>query len=249
LAGSTRRVEVTNLTSQLAAINLAGPHSRDVIARLTGLDVSREGMPYLAAVEGEVAGVPAIVLRIGFVGELGYEIHVPADYAAHVWDRLVEAGRDVGIRPFGVEAQRVLRLEKQHPIVGQDTDALSNPVEAGLGWLVKPDKHDWIGRDAVAALGARAEAQVLAGFEMVGTAVPAEGSAVVRDGRAVGRVTSAKWSPTLGKPIGLAWLPAGDAADGAELTVRLGAGRDGASAPALVRRRPFYDPEGERLRS
>ena len=118
------------------------------MARVTALDVSREAMPYLAAVEGPVAGIPAIILRIGFVGEVGYEIHVPADYGAHLWDALMDAGRELGLRPFGVEAQRVLRLEKQHAIVGQDTDALSNPIEAGMGWLVKADKPDFIGRDA-----------------------------------------------------------------------------------------------------
>ena len=108
--------------------------------RVTALDVSREAMPYLAAVEGDVAGVPAIILRIGFVGEVGYEIHVPADYGTHLWDALMDAGRDLGLRPFGVEAQRVLRLEKQHAIVGQDTDALSNPVEAGHG-LARQDRQ------------------------------------------------------------------------------------------------------------
>ena len=91
LAGSGRRVIVTNVTSELAAMNLAGPRARDVLAGLTDLDLSPSAMPYLSAVEGTVAGVPAIILRIGFVGELGYEIHVPADYGAHVWQALIAA--------------------------------------------------------------------------------------------------------------------------------------------------------------
>jgi sarcosine oxidase subunit alpha len=249
LAASDRRVDVTNVTARYAAMNLAGPRARDVLAGLTDVDVSADGLRYLDAREGLVAGVPCLLLRIGFVGELAYEIHVPADRAAHVWDALMVAGAGHGIRPFGVEAQRVLRLEKQHAIVGQDTDALSDPRGASMAWLIKGDRPDFIGRDALAASAATGPREVLTGFEMIGTAVPAEGAAVVRDGRAVGRVTSSKWSPTLERAIGLAWLPVEDAVEDHPITVRLGTGREGASAPAVVRTRPFYDPAGERVRS
>ncbi len=249
LAASDRRVDVTNVTARYAAMNLAGPRSRDVLSRLTDLDVSPEGLRYLDARDGVVAGVPAVLLRIGFVGELAYELHVPADRAAHVWDALMVAGAEFGIAPFGVEAQRVLRLEKQHAIVGQDTDALSDPRAASMGWLIKADRPDFIGRDVIAALDGRGLQDVLTGFEMIGTAVPAEGAAIVRDGRPVGRVTSSKWSPTLGKAIGLAWLPAEDVVENQPIVIRLGVGRTGATAPAVVRTAPFYDPAGERVRS
>jgi sarcosine oxidase subunit alpha len=249
LAASDRRVDVTNVTARFAAINLAGPRARDVLVRLTDLDVSPKELRYLDAREGLVAGVRAIILRIGFVGELAYEIHIPADQAGHVWDALTSVGGEFGIRPFGVEAQRVLRLEKLHAIVGQDTDALSDPRGASMGRLIKADRPDFIGRDAIAALEERGLRDVLTGFEMVGTAMPAEGAAVVRDGRPVGRVTSSKWSPTLGKAVGLAWLPAEDAIDDRSITVRLGTGREGSTAMAVVRTSPFYDPAGERVRS
>lgn len=249
LATSDRRVDVTNVTARFAAMNLAGPRARDVLARMTDLDVSPEGLRYLDAREGLVAGVPAVVLRIGFVGELAYELHAPADRGAHLWDALMAAGAEFGIRPFGVEAQRVLRLEKQHAIVGQDTDALSDPRGASMSWLIKADRPDFIGRDAIAAMAERGPRDVLTGFQMIGRAVPAEGAAVVRDGRPVGRVTSSKWSPTLAKAIGLAWLPAEDAVEGRQITVRLGTGREGSTAPAIVRTAPFYDPDGERVRS
>ncbi len=249
LATSDRRVDVTNVTARFAAINLAGPRARDVLARLTDLDVSPDGLRYLDAREGLVADVQTVILRIGFVGELAYELHAPADQAAHLWDALMAAGAEFGIRPFGVEAQRVLRLEKQHAIVGQDTDALSDPRGASMGWLIKADRPDFIGRDAIAALAERGPRDVLTGFEMIGTAVPAEGAAVVRDGRPIGRVTSSKWSPTLGRAIGLAWLPAEDAVEDRPITIRLGTGRKGSTAPAVVRTKPFYDPAGERVRS
>ncbi len=248
LAGSSRGVQVTNITSQYAAVNLAGPRAREVMARLTPMDVSAKAMPYLAAVEGDVAGVPAVILRIGFVGEMGYEIHVPADYGAHLWDAVMDAGRDVGIKPFGIEAQRVLRLEKQHLIVGQDTDALSEPAGSGLGWLVKADKPDFIGRDAIAAAAVRGPGDALVGFEVTGQGIPAEGAAIVHEGRVIGRVTSCKWSPTLGKAIGMGWVPAAQAAEDRQLVIRLGVGTSGLTTTGKVRTKPFYDPDGARLR-
>jgi len=249
LAASDRRVDVTNVTARYAAMNLAGPRARDVLASLTDVDVSPDGLRYLDAREGLVAGVPTVILRIGFVGELAYELHAPADRAVHLWDALLAAGADAGIVPFGVEAQRVLRLEKQHAIVGQDTDALSDPRGAAMSWLIKGDRPDFIGRDTLAALAEHGLRDVLTGFEMIGTAVPVEGAAVVLDGKPIGRVTSSKWSPTLDRAIGLAWVPADLAVEDQALTIRLGTGREGASAPAVVRTRPFYDPAGERVRS
>lgn len=249
LAASDRRVDVTNVTARYAAMNLAGPRARDVLASLTDVDVSPDGLRYLDAREGLVAGVPTAILRIGFVGELAYELHAPADRAVHLWDALLAAGADAGIVPFGVEAQRVLRLEKQHAIVGQDTDALSDPRGAAMSWLIKGDRPDFIGRDTLAALAEHGLRDVLTGFEMIGTAVPAEGAAVVLGGKPIGRVTSSKWSPTLDRAIGLAWVPADLAVEDQALTIRLGTGREGASAPAVVRTRPFYDPAGERVRS
>jgi sarcosine oxidase subunit alpha len=251
LAGGPRRVGIADVTSQYAAVNLAGPNARAIMARVTSLDVSREAMPYLAAAQGDVAGIPAIILRIGFVGEVGYEIHVPADYGSHLWDALMDAGRDLGLRPFGVEAQRVLRLEKQHAIVGQDTDALSNPIEAGMGWVVKADKPDFIGRDASLAVEARGARMILTGIEIVGTDLPAEGSSILREGTtsAIGRITSAKWSPTLERGIALGWVDAADATDGNRVTIRMGVGKAGATTVGRIRTQPFYDPTGERLRA
>jgi sarcosine oxidase subunit alpha len=141
----------------------------------------------------------------------------------------------------------VLRLEKQHAIVGHDTDALTSPFEAGLGWTVRLDKPDFLGRDALAAARARAPRQRLVGFELAGDGpVPGEGAAVVAGGRPIGRVTSAKWSAHLRRAIGLAWLPAAQARDGATFEVRVDGG---ATRTATVVTRPFYDPEGARQRT
>jgi len=187
-------VRVLNLTGAYAAVNLAGPASRDVMRSLTDADVSGEAVPYLSATTMDVAGVPALVLRIGFVGELGYEIHVPSMYGEHVWDEVMAAGEPHGIRPFGLEAQRILRLEKQHILVGQDTDAESDPFEVGLGWTVKSDKDDFLGKRGLEGLDVEAPGERLVGFTCAGTWVPPEGASVVHDGVWVGRVTSARAS-------------------------------------------------------
>jgi sarcosine oxidase subunit alpha len=239
------QVEIVDLTGALAAVNVAGPHSRELLGRLTGLDVSNEGLKYLDAKRGEVAGVPCLILRIGFVGELGYELHTASPYGEHLWDAILEAGRDLGCRPFGVEPQRILRLEKQHIIVGQDTDSESNPLDAGMPWVVKLDKDDFVGKWSLEHAQARGPREQLVGFVMANGAVPLEGSQVVVDGRPSGRVTSARWSRVLGRAIGLAWLPPELAREGAELTIRV----DSRLEPATVSLRPSFDPDGTRQRS
>lgn len=232
-------VDVVNVTGALAALNLAGPRAREALATLTGADVSAEAFRYLDAKQIEVAGVRALALRIGFVGELGYELHFASAAGEHVWDALVGAGA----RPFGLEPQRVLRLEKQHVIVGQDTDTESNLVGAGMAWLPKLDKDDFVGKWALEHIGERGVAERLVGFQM--DVLPLEGAQIIRDGRPVGRVTSARASAVVGGVIGLAWVPPELAVEDAELQVQV----DGAPRIGRVRLKPFYDPEGERMRA
>jgi sarcosine oxidase subunit alpha len=232
-------VDVVNVTGALAALNLAGPRAREALATLTDADVSAGAFRYLDAKQIDVAGVRALALRIGFVGELGYELHVASPAAEQVWDALVGAGA----RPFGLEPQRVLRLEKQHVIVGQDTDSESNLLGAGMSWLPKLDKDDFVGKWALEHMAERGLAERLVGFRM--DVLPLEGAQVVRDGRPVGRVTSARRSALVGGVVGLAWVPPELAVEDAELHVQV----DGAPRPGRVRLKPFYDPEGERMRA
>ncbi|MDQ2741715.1 MAG: 2Fe-2S iron-sulfur cluster-binding protein [Chloroflexota bacterium] len=255
MEGTEMCAHVTNLTSGFAALNLAGPASRDVLAKVTDLDISARGLPYLRAAEGDVAGIPAVILRIGFVGELGYEMHVPAEYGEYLWDILMEAGKEFGIVPFGVEAQRTLRLEKGHIIVTQDTDALSTPLEANMSWAVKFDKGDFIGKTSLSHLRDEGLSQALVGFQMPASPVtgrldtsriPDEGAQIVRqDGYPVGRVTSARYSPALGMVIGLAWVPSALSKEGSELRVQL----NGHTESARVVPIPFYDASGARMKS
>jgi sarcosine oxidase subunit alpha len=236
---------ITDLTQGVGAMNLAGPRSRDVLTRLTDLDCSPDSFKYLDARHADVAGVPCMLLRIGFVGELGYEIHCPSVNAEHLWDAIVSAGAGVGLRPFGLEPQRVLRLQKLHVIVGQDTDSETTPYGAGMDWIVKLDKEqDFIGRWALE--NAADPAVRLVGFSTPGGELPTEGAAVLGSGGAAeGQVTSARRSAKLGQVIGLATVPAALAADGDQIWISDG----GRRIAATVTTKPFYDPEGAVLRS
>jgi sarcosine oxidase subunit alpha len=198
----------------------------------------------MRSARGDVAGVPTIFLRIGFVGETGWELHFPSEYGEHMWDALMEAGHEFGIAPFGVEAQRVLRLEKGHVIVNQDTDAVSNPMESDLGWAVRFDKEDFIGRAGLVAAEERGLKNKLVGFVMDDDVVPEDGVPVMTGSTPIGRVTSSRLSPTLGRGFGLAWVPVDMAEDGTIVQVRV----NGRPAPATIKTEPVYDSEGKRLR-
>ena len=238
-------VDVAGVTAAYAGINLAGPRARQVLERLDGdIDLSAKAFPYLACRTGTLAGIPVRLLRVGFVGELGYEIHCPASYGAALWDLLAEAGKPFGIRPFGVEAQRVLRLEKGHLIVGQDTDGLTFPQEAGMEWAIAGKKPFFVGQRAIAVQAARPLTRRLVGFTLPPDApLPEECCLVIRDGAIVGRVTSIARSAALGLTVGLAYVHPEDAEPGRRFTVKL---EDGGTVTPTVAPLPFYDPANAR---
>jgi sarcosine oxidase subunit alpha len=242
-------VHVTPVTTAYASMNVAGPQARHLMQRVTeDTDLSNEAFGYMHVRTGRVAGVGGCVLwRIGFTGELSYELHVPAGYGLHVWETLLEAGADLGVAAFGVEAQRILRLEKGHLIVGQDTDGLTRGFSAALDWAIKLDKDDFAGKPELAWQRAAGAGPRLVGLQPVdGAVVPEECSLIVTGDHIAGRITSSRMSPTLGRSVCLAQVEAGLAAPGTEVTVRLASGR-------LIRARvmpqlPHVDPGGERLR-
>jgi sarcosine oxidase subunit alpha len=239
-------VDVANVTAAYAAVNLAGPRTRGLLGTLeTDIDFSKEAFPYMAVRIGKLAGVPVRVLRVGFVGELGYEIHCPAQMGEALWDQLLEAGKPFGIRPFGVEAQRVLRLEKGHIIVGQDTDGLTHPAEAGMEWALAKKKPFYVGKRAIDMQMAKPQTRKLVGFTLAGAGspVPKECHLVIRNGDIAGRVTSCAYSPTLKKVIGLAYVPPDLTAEGARFKIRVDGG---AMVEAEVVPTPFYDPQNKR---
>jgi sarcosine oxidase, subunit alpha len=245
------QVAITPVTTAYASINVAGPASRELVRRLTEhVDLDPEAFPYMNVREGRIAGVDDCVLwRIGFTGELSYELHVPASYGLHVWEALLTAGEDLGAAPFGVEAQRILRLEQGHFIVGQDTDGLTRGFSAGLGPLVKLDKDDFLGQPELTWQQAVASG-LLSGPRLVGlqpldgAVVPDEASLIMEGSHIAGRITSSRMSPTLGRSVCLAQVESRLAGPGTLVTVRLPSGQDiqARITPQLA----HHDPEGTR---
>jgi sarcosine oxidase, subunit alpha len=238
---------LVNVTGHRAAFNFAGPSSRDILQGLTDVDLRDEAFPYLAVRSGNVAESAARLLRVGFVGELGYEIHVPASRGPEVWRALFAAGVPRGLRPFGVEAQRVLRLEKGHLIVGQDTDGLTDPNEANAMWAVAMKKPFFVGQRSLRILQARGPRQKLVGIELGPTApLPKECHLIIDKGAIAGRVTSVTHSRALNKSIGLAMLSPDLAQPGRDIQIRID---DGGMLAARVAATPFYDPKNLRQKA
>ncbi|HEY7381121.1 MAG TPA: glycine cleavage T C-terminal barrel domain-containing protein, partial [Gaiella sp.] len=238
-------VQLANLTGAVAAVNVAGPYARSLLERVADIDVSNEAFAYLDAKHCRVAGVPTLALRIGFVGELGYELHVPSAHGEYLWDTLLEQGAELRARPFGLEPQRILRLEKGHVIVGQDTDSESNLLEAAMPWIFKSDKPDFVGKWATEQVAERGLQWMLVGFVSPRGVVPLEGGQVVVDGRPAGRVTSVRRSAELGTVVGLAVVPSELAVEGGRFHVAV----DGRLERMDVHLGAFFDPDGERLRA
>jgi sarcosine oxidase subunit alpha len=242
-------VDVSNVTTAYCGVNLAGPYSRAILGLLCPQeDLSHSAFGYMRNRELKIAGVTAIAMRVGFLGELAYELHLPTSQALSVVDRLLQVGRAHGLVPIGVEAQRLLRLEKGHVIVGQDTDAVSIPMEVGLGWALPPDKPFFIGQRALSARAAKSPTRALVCWQSpVGAEwTVSEGHLVLQGDVIVGHITSVGRSATLGRTIGMAFAAPEAAAPGALITIKA---QDGVRLQAEVVTAPFYDPEGLRQKT
>jgi len=245
-------VWLTSVTEQWAVIAVQGPLARQVLAPLVqGIDLLPSSLPHMAVTEGRVAGAPALVFRVSFTGELGYEINVPADHGRSVWEAVCEAGAAAGITPYGTETMHVLRAEKGYIIVGQDTDGTATPLDAGLGWAVGRRKPDFVGKRSLE----RATMQSPDRRQLVGLrtrdagVVLEEGAQVTATAgqaapmKVIGHVTSSYASAALGHSVALAMVAGGRAREGATLYVPMAAGE----IPVTVTKPVFYDPEGARL--
>jgi aminomethyltransferase len=224
----------TNVSEQTALLAVQGPKAEALVARLADRDVTT--VRYYRFVRSAVAGVPAIVSRTGYTGEDGFELYIPARQAEALWHALMEAGRSSGLRPIGLGARDTLRLEMKFALYGNDIDRSTNPLEAGLGWVVKPGKGEFLGRAAIEALRGRGVARRLVGFEMVERAVPRHGYRILHQGEPVGAVTSGSFGPSVERGIGMGYVTTPLAGTGAELDVEI----RGQLQRARVVRTPFY---------
>jgi sarcosine oxidase subunit alpha len=228
------RVHVLDRTASVAAINVTGPLATTLLGRV-GLDTPPR---FLGHSRSTVADVPCQVMRLSFTGEASYELHHPVDRSVELWRALLTAGRDLGVRPHGLQALQGLRLEKGHVIIGIDTELDSTPRRLGLDWAVRMDKPWFVGRTSLERTARLPDQRRLHGFTMSGTA-PTEGSPIRSGGEIVGHVTASWASPLLGRVVMLGWQKRLPFADRVEID-----GRE-----AVVSTIPFFDPEGHRARA
>ncbi|MGH7390742.1 MAG: glycine cleavage system aminomethyltransferase GcvT [Candidatus Rokuibacteriota bacterium] len=221
-------------SAETGLVAVQGPRAEALVGRLTDRDVSAIGYYRFAA--GTVGGVATLVSRTGYTGEDGFELYVAAGETIRLWQALLDAGAAYGVGPTGLGARDTLRLEMRYALYGNDIDQTTNPLEAGLGWVVKPAKGEFIGREAVERVRAAGPGRRLCGLEMADRAIARHGYPVVKDARAAGVVTSGSYGPSVDKSIALAYVESALAAVGTELGVDV----RGQTRPARVVKTPFH---------
>jgi aminomethyltransferase len=220
-----------DVSDDIALLALQGPLAERILAPLT--DVDLPSVAYYHFAEGIVAGAPCIVSRTGYTGEDGFELYHDAQHAAQIWNALMGTGQ---VTPCGLGARDTLRLEAGLALYGNDIDDTFTPLEAGLGWLVKMEKGDFVGRDALARQKEQGIRRRLVGFTSTERAIPRHGYPVIYHGQPTDIVRSGAMSPTLGAPIGTTYLPPTGAEDGAALQFEV----RGKKVPGTVVKMPFY---------
>jgi len=198
-------VSLSDDSEEYAQIAIQGPKSQQLTTEVTGLDLSPVRFYWFT--EWKVEGHQAFVARTGYTGEDGFEIYLPSNFAVPLWDKLMTLGKPLGVAPAGLAARNTLRLEMRYPLYGNDIDDTTTPWEAGLGWIVKLSKGDFIGKAVLDEQRASGVKRLLAGFELVDRGIARDHCAAYLEGRQVGTVTSGSYSPSLQKSIGLVYLP------------------------------------------
>ncbi len=230
------RARWQNTSAATGLIAVQGPHAEALVARLADRDVRTIG--YYRFAPGKVGGVATLISRTGYTGEDGFELYAASAETARLWQALMDAGAAHGVGPTGLGARDTLRLEMRYALYGNDIDDTTSPLEAGLGWVVKPAKGDFIGRAAIERVRAAGPRRKLVGLEMADRAVARHGYPVVKDGRAVGVVTSGSYGPSVDRSIAMAYVESALAAVGTELGVDV----RGQARPAHVVKTPFHTP-------
>ncbi len=227
-------VEIINESDATAQIAVQGPKAIEILQPLT--NVPLQEIKYYWFREGDVGGARALVARTGYTGEDGFELYLPAEAAEPTWNRLMELGQAVGVRPAGLAARNTLRLEMKMPLYGNDIDDMTTPWEAGLGWIVKLAKGDFVGKSALERQKQQGIRRKLVGFELMDRGIARDHFPVWLDDQPAGHVTSGSYAPSLEKSIGLAYLPIDRQAPGSRLSVEV----RGKRLAAQVVETPFY---------
>lgn len=196
---------VTDISDSITQLAVQGKKAEATLQKLTSVNLA--DIAYYWFMEGELARVPMLISRTGYTGEPGFELYFENAHAESVWNAIFEAGKEFDIEPIGLGARDSLRLEKKMCLYGNDIDQTTNPLEAGLGWITKLDKGDFIGREAILKVKNEGVKRRLVAFVLNETGFPRHGYAIFKDGHEIGRVTSGTVSPILEKGIGLGYVP------------------------------------------
>ena len=210
---------VSDQSDDYVQLSVQGPDSLQLLAELAGQDLS--GLRYYWFLRGTISGHQAIISRTGYTGETGYELYISPRAAVAVWESIFEAGGRYGLQPAGLAARNTLRLEMAYALYGNDISDRTTPLEAGLAWIVKLDKGDFIGREALLSQQQTGVSRELVGFEMTGRGLPRDHYPVFVSGRQTGEVTSGSYSPTLQRGIGLTYLPSDKESAGRDLEIEI----------------------------
>lgn len=216
---NTEGVTMTNISDDTSLLAVQGPNALATLQKLTQVDLS--AIPYYSFTIDTLAGVENVIIsNTGYTGSGGFELYVPNAVAKKVWDAVFEAGAEFNIQPIGLGARDTLRLEKGFCLYGNDIDDTTSPLEAGLGWITKLNKGDFNDKEALTQLKAEGVKRKLVGFEMVDKGIPRHDYPIVNaNGDAIGKVTSGTQSPSLGRAIGMAYVPTELATPGSEIIV------------------------------
>ncbi|MBI3934142.1 MAG: glycine cleavage system aminomethyltransferase GcvT [Acidobacteria bacterium] len=227
-------VAVRNISDETSQLALQGPRSLAILQPLVNVDLS--AIRYYWFTRGEVCGVSCWIARTGYTGEDGFELYIPVAESERIWNKLLKAGKQEGILPCGLGARNTLRLEAGMLLYGHDMNEDTTPLEAGLGWITKLDKGEFLGRDILERQKEQGVRRKLAGFRMIDRAIARDDAPVYRDGQLVGKVTSGSHVPYLKQNIGLAFLPKELAQVGERIAIQI----RGTLAAAEVVSTPFY---------
>ena len=226
-------VLLTNLSTQVGLLAIQGPNAQKLLAKVT--DYNLDDMAFYTSATAIITGVELLFSRTGYTGEDGFEIYIPPQHAAILWNGITEAGKEYDLELIGLGARDTLRLEMKMALYGNDIDETTTPIEAGLGWIVSFNK-DFIGKEVIAKQKAEKPKRRLVCLELEGKAFPRRGYDICDGGEVVGKVTSGTFSPSLKKPIALGYVPLAKAKIGSTVQVAI---RD-TMYPAVVVKPPFY---------
>lgn len=231
LIQGTRIKDISDDTSLLA---LQGPKSIDTLQKLT--NVKLDQLNYYWMTSGTVSGVNMIISRTGYTGEPGFELCFQRDSSEQIWDVLMQAGKEFDIEPVGLGARDTLRLEMKYCLYGNDIDETTNPLEAGLGWITRLEKDNFIGKPAIEKVKRDGLTRKLVGFELEGKAFPRHGYSIFGNGQEIGHVTSGTFSPMLEKGIGVGYVNI----DYSKVDTRIEVNIRGKHIPGVIVKTPFY---------